>query len=160
MTAITTYGRRLAATLAVMGMVAVYGCGDDTGLAKRYPVSGTVTYNGKPVEKGSITFNPTDPDGRPATGPIRDGNYTLTTARENDGALPGTYKVTVVSKEGDDSKVKAIAKGGPAHHDAAFAESVKKAKSMVPPKYSIPDTSGITKEVKAATNTIPIELTD
>ena len=57
------------------------GCGDDSGLDKRYPVYGTVTYNGKAVEKGQISFIPTDPGkGRAANGIIENGNYTLTTA--------------------------------------------------------------------------------
>ena len=45
--------------MAGLGLVTVLGCGDDTGLAQRYPVSGTVTYNGDPVEKGRIDFIPT-----------------------------------------------------------------------------------------------------
>ena len=51
---------RAAAFLAVASFVPllVLGCGDDE-FSKRYPVTGTVTYNGKPVEKAQITFNPT-----------------------------------------------------------------------------------------------------
>ena len=66
-------------TLTVAGILCVLGCSDD-GLAKRYHVTGKVTYNGQPLKKGTIVFVPTDPEGRGATGDIgEDGTYTLTT---------------------------------------------------------------------------------
>ena len=101
---ILSTGTCVASTL--LGLFAVLGCGDDTGLGQRYPVSGTVTYNGKPVEKGQISFIATDKNKqRDANGFIQDGSYTLTTATPGDGALPGEYGVTVTSIEVDDSKV-------------------------------------------------------
>ena len=36
------------AALTTVGLLLIAGCGDETGLAKRYPVSGTVTYQDKP----------------------------------------------------------------------------------------------------------------
>ena len=69
------------------------GCGEDDGIGTRYPVTGNVTYNGKPVESGMITFTPDNPDaGRVATGNIRDGYYSLTTLAPDDGALPGSVQ--------------------------------------------------------------------
>ena len=52
--------------LALLAAVGSSGCGDDTGLAKRYAVSGKVTYKGQPVEKGTISFMP---ENRPKAGP-------------------------------------------------------------------------------------------
>jgi hypothetical protein len=143
-----------------MGLALALGCGDTSGLSKRYPVSGTVKYNGQPVEKGTINFVPTAADGRPATGDIASGSYTLTTATPGDGALPGSYKVVVISEDIDTTKLKEIAKGGQFHHDETFAKAVTSAKNRVPPKYKLPDTSDITAEVKAQTNSIPVELKD
>ena len=46
-----------------------------------------MTYEGKPVPKGTITFQADDPKGRNATGQIDpDGNYTLQTEKPGDGA--------------------------------------------------------------------------
>lgn len=153
---------RISAILAGMGLVLVLGCGDSSGLATRYPVSGTVTYKGQPVEKGTIGFIPTEADGRPATGELKDGAYSLTTLTPNDGALPGSYKVTVVSVDMDTTQIKAIAEktGGAAHHDMTFAKAVKTAKKLVPSKYSLADTSGLTAEVKPQSNTVNFDLTD
>jgi hypothetical protein len=149
------------AALAGVGAVLVLGCGDTTGLEKRYPVSGKVTYQGKPLEKGRINFIPTQADGRAAGGEVENGDYSLTTAEPGDGAMPGSYKVTIFAVQVDDTKLKEIAKGGQFHHDATFAKAVKNAKRLVPAKYQLPETSGLTAEVKAQTNSgVDFELTD
>ena len=65
-----------------------------------YPVSGTVTQNGAPVEGAAVTFVP-DAGGDSAVG-ITDANgvYSLKT-KTRDGALAGSYKVAVAKYEGD-----------------------------------------------------------
>src|SRR5215831_11497526 len=98
--------KTVVALLAVIPVVAaVLGCGDSSGLTRRYPVSGTVKYNGKPLERGNINFVPVDSQGRSAGGTIIDGQYSLTTQEPDDGALPGKYKVGIMAKEADASKV-------------------------------------------------------
>src|SRR5262245_15537371 len=94
----------VAATVVGLGLIV--GCGDDTGLDKRYPVSGTVKYKGQPVAKGQISFIAVDKvKQRDANGFIQDGHYSLTTATSGDGALPGEYMVTIISKETDDTEI-------------------------------------------------------
>jgi hypothetical protein len=154
-----TSARKVVA-LAGLGLVTVLGCGDDTGLARRYPVSGTVTYKGDPVEKGRIDFKPTQAEGRDASGEIVDGKYSLTTAVSDDSALPGPYKVTVTSVEVDTTALKAIAKGGLFHHDKTFAKAVRNAKRLVPSRYQLANTSGLTATVKAESNTSDFHLKD
>ena len=61
------------------------------------PVSGTISSNGRPVASGKIVFLPRHPAGRPASSPIIGGKYSLTSFARNDGALPGTYDIVVVS---------------------------------------------------------------
>ncbi len=62
-------------------------------------VKGNVTYNGKKVTAGNLTFFPDVPEeqveaGKPAVATIQpDGSYQLSTYSKNDGALPGTYRV-------------------------------------------------------------------
>ena len=149
-----------SAVATAMGIVSAIGCGDTTGLAKRYAVSGKVTYKGQPVEKGRISFIPAMADGNPATGQIENGQYTLTTLTPNDGAIPGKYKVTVLAQSIDDTEMKAIAKGGQFHHDAAYAKAMKTAKAVVPSKYALADTSGLEREVAAQSNRFDIDLPD
>ena len=85
---------------SVLAAMVILGCGDDSGLEARYKVGGKVTYKGEPVAKGTIAFVPTDAaKGRAASGDIVDGSYTLTTATHGDGALPGDYKVTIISTD-------------------------------------------------------------
>ena len=61
------------------------------------PVSGTVSSNGQPVASGKIVFLPRNPAGQQANSQIISGRYSLTSFALNDGALPGTYDVVVVS---------------------------------------------------------------
>ncbi len=160
MTTATSFTRRAFVTFSGVGLVIVLGCSDSSGLPKRYAVSGTINYIGKPVEKGTITFSPSAKDGRVASGDIVDGSYSLSTADPGDGALPGSYKVTVIAKEMDTSELKNIAKGGQFHHDAAYAKAAKNAKKLVPSKYNLTDTSGLTAEVKPQSNHFNFDLTD
>jgi len=60
------------------------GCGSGTGV----PVSGTVTYNGKPLAEGDIIFAPAGGPGVEAAGKIAGGSYSLT-------ALPGPVLVKI-----------------------------------------------------------------
>ena len=161
----STPRRRTLTTLASLSVSLVtllaIGCGDDSGLGARYKVSGNVKYKDTPVEKGVVTFVPEDPaNGRSATGTITNGYYTLTTHANSDGALPGKYKVTVASREVDLSKAEANVKGGGTMRQDDVAKANKNAKQLVPSKYGIPETSGLSYEVKPSSNTFDIDLKD
>lgn len=62
-------------------------------------VEGTVSYDGKPVEEGTISFAPADGQGPTAGGPIQNGKYHL--AGES-GVAPGKkiVRITAVRKTG------------------------------------------------------------
>jgi hypothetical protein len=163
MTASTSATRATAlAAVALSGLLGVTGCGDDSGLGKRYSVSGSVTYNGQPVEKGQISFVPADLNKqRAANGFIQDGRYSLTTLTPQDGALPGDYKVTIVSKEADNSQViKTIMEKGGGARQAEVGKATAIAKDRVPAKYQLPETSQLTAKVEEHANTIDFELKD
>lgn len=53
-------------------LVGAYGCGNTDG---RFEVSGTVTFNGTPIEKGAITFIPKDGKTANFGGPIVRGTF-------------------------------------------------------------------------------------
>lgn len=106
------------------------GCGDPAMIAA-VPAAGTVSYKGKPVESGSIQFVPAT--GRSASGTITNGQFTLTTYEDGDGAVPGQHKVGVMATKD------MPAKGG------GEAEQVY----VIPQEFSMPDLSGVTVDVPA-----------
>ena len=107
-----------AACAGALALLIVLGCSDDSGLAKRYPVSGTVKYKDQPVAQGRIDFVPAKGgEGRAASGDIADGSYSLTTATNGDGAIPGSYKVTIVAKERPATKAASKFGGAPSQQE-------------------------------------------
>ena len=85
--------RWLAMMLGLPTFLVLASCGSDDGLGKRYPVSGTVTYNGKPLEKGDISFVAEDAKANiGASGRITDGAYSLSTGGNDDGRRPASTR--------------------------------------------------------------------
>src|SRR5262249_2087138 len=64
---------------------------------KTVPASGTITYQGKPLEKGKLQFVPKEAPAASAT--IENGRFTIQTFGDNDGAVPGKYQVGVIVTE-------------------------------------------------------------
>jgi hypothetical protein len=165
----------IAAILCGAGLVAMWGCSSDE-LGKRYPVSGKVTYKGQPVAKGRISFSPAPENktGRAAYSEIEEGKYTLSTQGNNDGALPGSYRVAVTAREVDISKAQvSVAEAKPRSRaemekvmkhaydrQLYVAKATQAAKDLVPKKYATPESSDLKAEVKEQTNTIDFDLTD
>ena len=125
-------------SLMIAAAVSSVGCG---GLPAS--VSGTVTVDGKPLEKGRVSFMPAG-GGAMATGVIEsDGSYELSTNRMP-GLETGQYNVSVVSREMVPNE-----DGGPP----------QQGKYLAPKKYSSPSTSGLQFNVEKGSNTYDIELT-
>jgi major membrane immunogen (membrane-anchored lipoprotein) len=155
----------LAATLVALGLLT--SCSEDDGLGKRFPVSGTVTYNGKPLEQGTISFVSEDlRTNYGASGPIKEGYFTLSTGGNDDGAQAGKYKVTITAKEDSYAKAKANFEKESGRADAGFIpqqfihKAEAEAKSLIPPGYGDPRTTTLTAEVKTQSNTIEFKLSD
>ncbi|QDU30132.1 hypothetical protein ETAA8_52510 [Anatilimnocola aggregata] len=88
----------IIAGLALLFVVA--GCGPSQSGPKRYPVSGTVTFNRKPVPKGFITLEPSIEQGNSGPGggaEIVNGKYDTTLEQ---GVVGGAYKVRIVGTDG------------------------------------------------------------
>ncbi len=66
---------RLGITFVVVGVISLQSCSKSDGVPK-YPVTGSVTMGGKPIEKGSIVFDPVDGHGASAMGGIENGQFT------------------------------------------------------------------------------------
>ena len=159
--------RRLRALVALPALLVMASCGGDDGLGKRYAVSGTVTYNGNPLEKGEISFIPEDLKSNfGASGQISNGSYTLSTGGNADGAHAGKYKVTITAKEDFLAKAKADFQKDSKQQESNYippqyiAKAEAAAKSLIPAGYGDSRTTTLTAEVKAQSNTIPFKLSD
>lgn len=90
--------RATAVLLAVGPAVLLAGCGGKSGEKPVFKVHGKLTHEGQPMAKAEIAFIPADPTQRGlqsrATADAN-GEYTLYTYRQNDGAPAGDYVVTI-----------------------------------------------------------------
>jgi hypothetical protein len=162
----TRRSSRCLAVLAIPALLVLASCGTEDGLGKRYPVSGTVKYNGSPLEKGEISFVSEDMSKNfGATGTITNGSYTLSMGGEGDGAQAGKYKVTVTAKE--DYREKAQAEyekvtGGqsPKLLPNFVGKAAAAAKSLIPAGYGDARTTTLKAEVEAKSNTLNFDLSD
>ncbi|QJW94234.1 hypothetical protein [Frigoriglobus tundricola] len=121
----------MAALVAAVGLTV--GCGGGGSGAE---VSGTVAYEGKPVEDGAITFFLAD--GKGATGgTIKGGKYTAT-------KVPiGNVKVTITGKK---------VVGKKKAYNTPDSPEVEQTAELLPPKYSAKDKTELTFEVKTGAN--------
>lgn len=88
-------GRLIVVGLCFLG---VLGCGES--VPKTYPVKGKVTYKNQPLEGAGVTFHPTA-GGTLAVGQTdAQGNFALMTFQSGDGAIAGSYAVTITKIAG------------------------------------------------------------
>jgi hypothetical protein len=117
------------------------GCGDSRG---RVPVTGTVTFDGKPLESGNIRFG--GDQGAAGAGSIVNGKFSLSETASQDGVLPGKYEVLIASW---------IEERGSVRKDGSFSPGI----TRIPLIYLDPAKSGLTAEVKAGeSNQFTFEL--
>tara|TARA_R110002111_G_scaffold2705_4_gene17950 strand:+ start:41405 stop:41833 length:429 start_codon:yes stop_codon:yes gene_type:complete len=72
----------------IFTMCVLVGCGSSADGVVRYPVTGTVTWNGQPLPEGDIIFIPTEKTARPEGAVIKEGQFELTLA-------PGSMRVEI-----------------------------------------------------------------
>jgi hypothetical protein len=87
-------------TLAVVGSVLAVGCGQKAAGPTTYPVTGTVTHNGTPVEGATVAFMASGEQKGAVGRTDASGKYTLTTLVAGDGAMAGEYAVKISKYEG------------------------------------------------------------
>jgi hypothetical protein len=102
------------------------------------PVTGVVVYKGKPLEYGSIMFQPVGVEGaqtaRSTIGP--DGPFALQTEKKGDGVTVGKCQVRITAFEAQRTKAQ-----GNQHEELALG------KSAVPRRFQNFGTSGIVIDV-------------
>lgn len=172
----------LKQSLAVLALVSLAGCGESN--PPTFPVSGTVTLDGKPVEGAAVLFIPFDGTGQAASARSdASGNYKLTTFTADDGAMAGNYKIKVTKFDTPDGGMSPY--GAPAETPPASSGPAKKmteeeerarmeagytadqatpqgkaqvAKNELPAKYADQSSSGLTHMVVEGDNVVPLEL--
>lgn len=89
----------LALLLGLGQMALCAGC--DSSLPPTVEVRGHVTWRGKPLSDGKVTFYPAARDGarpRPGLCDLKpDGSFVMSTFRASDGVVPGEYHVLINS---------------------------------------------------------------
>jgi hypothetical protein len=103
---------RSGGTIAVFSIACIIGAGcsqKDSGLRGTY---GLVSLNGKPLEKGNISFEPVDlKQGSVSGGMIASGKYRVPTDK---GLKPGKYRVRISAPDFDNpAKLKRTRDIGP-----------------------------------------------
>lgn len=119
-------------------MLAIVGCGDGRVKLPTAPVTGTVTYQGKPLSSGNIAFF--HPSGQAAGAKLEaDGTFKLS-------AFQGSNKIAIECNEPASDTGRRMG---------------KRPKSLIPERYVNYTTSGLTLEVKPGEkNTAEFTLTD
>ena len=146
--------RSLCLSIVLVGFLV--GCGGEPPLPS---ASGTVTYEGKPVEGATVTFS-NESAAVVATGKTdADGKFTLHTYLKGPGAMPGSYQVTVRKTNHDEAALRTTNAPAPAEPQggdigemmAAAMESPveppEATRELLPEKYKEFKYSGLTFEV-------------
>jgi hypothetical protein len=139
--------------------VSLLGCGGGADKFKKarpktVPAAATVTYKGSPVVGATVVFHPVQGTHAAAGMTDSSGRVVLKTFPPEEGAVPGNYTVTVSLLEQS---------AMPVLPDGVHAEDVKlpKAKSLIPFKYSLPESSGLMAVVPDEGNEeMTVELTE
>ncbi|MDR1477835.1 MAG: hypothetical protein LBJ00_02725 [Planctomycetaceae bacterium] len=120
------------------------------------PASGTITYNGSPLDGATIVFTPKDTS-KQGAGALSstNGKFVLTTISDNDGAFPVEYSVYVLKEESpqiSDEELMEYARQG---------KTPPQPKNLLPVKYTNPDEPIINISIPATGDkNIIIELKD
>jgi hypothetical protein len=108
------------------------------------PVHGKVTSKGKPLAEAMVVLHRiggnVEGNQKPIAYTAADGSFSLTTFKQNDGAPPGEYAITV--------ELRALQTGG--------EEPVRNGANTLPPQYAKPNTSTLKYTVVEGENQIPI----
>jgi hypothetical protein len=126
---------KAVARWAALALLAAAGCGDPTV----GDVSGTVKFDGTPLEMGAITFYPLDGQSRTAGTVIKNGQYYAS-------------KVPVGAKKVVISGTKFLSGKERRLYDTADSPTMPKSEQLLPAKYSSVDVSELRFDVESGSN--------
>jgi carboxypeptidase family protein len=153
-------GKLAVATLLTVGIV-LTGC-SNSSRPPTYPVTGTVTLQGKPVAGAAVTFVPTGEGEAASAITDSEGKYALTTWQAGDGARPGEYRVKVSKQEQQTvNPAKMVKNLSIEEEQKIYVESKKPAppsRSLIPGKFENEQTSGLIHKVEEKPTTFDIKI--
>ncbi|MES2791165.1 MAG: hypothetical protein V4719_16240 [Planctomycetota bacterium] len=118
---------RIINTALLAALVVSSGCWGGTDGPTRFPISGAVTFDGKPVLDGEIFFQPDEAAGNsgPATiAVVRDSKYSVPLAQ---GVVGGPYRVKITAFEVPKGATGPLAfRGGPLFPDYSTKANLPK----------------------------------
>lgn len=138
-----TFRAGMGSLLCMLAFCGTSGCGqkDELGLKE---VTGTVTYEGGPVEGAIVSFVPKEGKGRSATGTTdENGAFKLGTIAADDGVLPGDYNVTIRKFEVEPSPYQHMTDMEEQKQAAKGPLPIPKPEELLPEKYAKAATSGL-----------------
>ena len=113
--------------IAVCGWIALLfiasGCSPENKLG-RQPVSGTITLNGEPLQRGSILFAPTDPNSVSSGAEVSGGTFSIP---PHQGLTSGTYAVRIYATDETAEQVEPALPG----------PGINTQPERIPPEYNI-----------------------
>jgi hypothetical protein len=111
---------------------------------QRFPLSGTVTVDGEPMEYGVIAFIPDGEEARVSGSPIRNGTYSIP---EEKGANAGSYRVEIHWNKLTGKRIR---------NPLDATEMIDEMEEGLPPRYH--KNSELTAEVSAEQTTFDFDL--
>jgi len=101
------------------------------------PVSGTVTYNGQPVDKLRVSFSPEPVGDNFSVGPYSkgttnaEGKFSLKTRYDDTGALPGKHKLSFQYSDISETAMSDLRTGLNDAKDSGSKEEIEKSKKKI-----------------------------
>ena len=147
----------VAISLACIAVLAGCERGDEFG--RRYRIWGKVTYKGQPVKRAMILFSPFS-EGLSASGSVDNGVYRSLTSRiQEDGILPGKYRVIFLPVPGDPGPPRPATEPTKAQN-TPFDRLLTTSGVPIPEKYTDSSKSRLEVEVTPTTFAIDFDLQD
>lgn len=133
-----------ASLIVTVAALAAAGCGDSG--PQRAPVTGQITWEGKPVESGTISFMTSGTaESASASAPITAGKYTIP---EESGPAVGANRVEILGNQSMGKK-----EAGPPFPPGTMIDDTKQ---VLPPIYN--HASKLTADIKDGENTVNFDL--
>ena len=119
-------------------------------------VEGTVSFDGKPLEEGTIIF--TVSGARDASGLIKNGEIQqVTSFKPGDGAPLGEAKIAVIAVKPSTGSISPA--NNPSPDTPGTSTMTGPSEFLIPTRYTNPEKSGLTATITKGTNEIHLELT-
>jgi hypothetical protein len=150
-------------TITLFVIVTLAGCSSRSSQPPTYPVTGSVTWKGKPVPNATVVLIPAGGAGQESAAGVTDasGKFQLTTYNLNDGAHAGEYQVKVSQYDTKPPSAKNETMTIEEEQKLAFSGQeipTPPSKNLLPKKYESEATSGITHTVTEGPTTLEITI--